>query len=254
MLPVLSDAQCVHALPKLQSAGVPAKLQSAPHCPVCAKMAMTGMQMPNRQMPNRQMPNRQMPGMAGMKCRCHSSSTPMSCRCGIQPKFAAMILTLVWSPHVATENAAGTASLTQQLVVCPDDPDPHGAALGVACTSTAPLPGITSYLVNAYFLFGTSLAQVQEPTSTIYVADYVAERDAKFCDVHIHLRLGEIYPGQPLPAALSCVPNPDGLYAPASNAPRFRRGGFLCVLLLGPEHFAGLFGDDGGFECFHRLV
>ena len=116
-------------------------------------------------------------------------------------------------PYVATENTAGTASLTQQLFVCPDDPDPHGSALGIACTSTAPLPGITSYLVNAYFLFGANLAQVQEPTETIYVA----ERDAKFCDVHVHPWLGEIYPGAPPAAVASCVPNPDGMYAPASE-------------------------------------
>ncbi len=116
-------------------------------------------------------------------------------------------------PYVATENAAGTASLTQQLFVCPDDPDPHGAALGVACTSTAPLPGITSYLVNAYFLFGANLAQVQEPTQTIYVA----ERDAKFCDVHVHPWLGEIYTGSPPAAVANCVPNADGMYAPASE-------------------------------------
>ena len=115
-------------------------------------------------------------------------------------------------PYVASENNAGTASLTQQLFVCPDDPDPHGTQLGAACTSTAPLPGITSYLVNAYFLFGATLAQVQEPTETIYVT----ERDAKFCDVHIHPWLGEIYPASP-PAAANCVPNPDGLYAPASE-------------------------------------
>ena len=116
-------------------------------------------------------------------------------------------------PYVASGNAAHTASLTQQLFVCPDDPDPHGAALGVACTSTAPTPGITSYLVNAYFLFGASLAQVQEPTQTIYVA----ERDVKFCDVHVHPWLGEIYPGAPPTAVANCVPNPDGMYAPASE-------------------------------------
>ena len=116
-------------------------------------------------------------------------------------------------PYVASENPSGNASLTQQLFVCPDDPDPHGAQLGVACTSTAPYPGITSYLVNAYFLFGATLAQVQEPTSTIYVA----ERDAKFCDVHVHPWLGEIYNGSPPAAVANCVPNPDGMYAPASE-------------------------------------
>ncbi len=116
-------------------------------------------------------------------------------------------------PYVATENPSGTASLTQQLFVCPDDPDPHGAQLGVACTSTAPLPGITSYLVNAYFLFGATLAQVQEPTSTIYVA----ERNSQFCDVHVHPWLGEVFNGPPPAAVAGCVPNPDGLYAPASE-------------------------------------
>ena len=74
-------------------------------------------------------------------------------------------------PYVSQGNAQNTASLTQQLFVCPDDPDPHGLQLGVACTSTAPLPGITSYLINAYFLFGATLAQVQEPSSTVYLAE-----------------------------------------------------------------------------------
>ncbi len=120
-------------------------------------------------------------------------------------------------PYVAAANPAGTASLTQQLFVCPDDPDPHGKTLldasGNCNGAPPPAPGITSYLVNAYFLFGASLAQVQEPTQTIYVA----ERDAKFCDVHVHPWLGEIYPGAPPAAVASCVPNPDGMYAPASE-------------------------------------
>ena len=124
-------------------------------------------------------------------------------------------------PYVASENPAGTASLTQQLFVCPDDPDPHGKTLLDAsgnCIGSSPLaappaPGITSYLVNAYFLFGATLAQVQEPTSTIYVA----ERNSPFCDVHVHPWLGEIYNGSPPAAVAACVPNPDGMYAPASE-------------------------------------
>ena len=116
-------------------------------------------------------------------------------------------------PYVASANASGSASLTQQLFVCPDDSDPHGASLGTACTTTAPAPGITSYLVNAYFLFGATLAQVRSPSQTIYVT----ERDAKFCDVHIHPWLGEIYPAAPPAPVAACVPNPDGLYAPASE-------------------------------------
>lgn len=117
-------------------------------------------------------------------------------------------------PYVASGNAAGTASLTQQLFVCPDDPDPHGIALGAACTSTAPSPGITSYLVNAYFLFGATLAQVPEPSQTIYLA----ERNTQFCDVHVHPWLHEIYPvtSPPLGDA-NCAPDIDFLYAPASE-------------------------------------
>jgi prepilin-type N-terminal cleavage/methylation domain-containing protein/prepilin-type processing-associated H-X9-DG protein len=92
-------------------------------------------------------------------------------------------------PYVGGANQEGTASIKQQLFVCPDDSDPHGALLGTDCTSTAPAPGITSYLVNAYFLFGVSDAELTVPASTIYVT----ERSASFCDVHIHPWLGEIY-------------------------------------------------------------
>ena len=121
-------------------------------------------------------------------------------------------------PYVASANANGSASLTQQLFVCPDDFDPHGKTIGTApntcdALTSTPAPGITSYLVNAYFLFGATLVQVQSPSQTIYVT----ERDAKFCDVHIHPWLGEIYPAAPPAAVAACVPKPDGLYAPASE-------------------------------------
>jgi prepilin-type N-terminal cleavage/methylation domain-containing protein len=46
-------------------------------------------------------------------------------------------------PYVSRGNSDNTASLQQQLFVCPDDPDPHGLTLGVACTSSAPVLGIT---------------------------------------------------------------------------------------------------------------
>ncbi len=92
-------------------------------------------------------------------------------------------------PYVGKGSVDNTASLTEKLFVCPDDTDPQGTLLGAACTDTAPAPGITSYLINAYFLFGLSSAQVGVPSSTIYVS----ERNSKFCDVHIHPWLGEIY-------------------------------------------------------------
>ncbi len=50
-------------------------------------------------------------------------------------------------PYVARGNSANTASLTQQLFVCPDDTDPHGKTIsGCFGNPTTPLPGITSYL------------------------------------------------------------------------------------------------------------
>ena len=92
-------------------------------------------------------------------------------------------------PYVARGNASNTASLTQQLFVCPDDSDPRGASLGVGCTGSAPFPGVTSYLINAYFLFGMSESALQVPANTIYIA----ERNPDFCDVHVHPWLGEVY-------------------------------------------------------------
>lgn len=86
-------------------------------------------------------------------------------------------------------DADDTASLTEKLFVCPDDSDPHGGSLGTACTSTAPAPGVTSYLVNAYFLFGLADSQLAGTANTIYVV----ERNGKFCNVHIHPWLGEVY-------------------------------------------------------------
>lgn len=82
----------------------------------------------------------------------------------------------------------GKESLEQQLFVCPDDSDPHGKTLG-NCASVAPEPGVTSYVINAYFLFGFTDAQLAVPSNTIYVA----ERNTSFCDVHVHPWLGEIY-------------------------------------------------------------
>ena len=94
--------------------------------------------------------------------------------------------------------------------------------LGAACTSGAPAPGVTSYLINAYFLFGATLSQIDAPSSTIYTA----ERNPLFCDVHVHPWLGEIYDVHGYAGAMSgsvpapsvaCVPNSDGMFAIASQ-------------------------------------
>lgn len=141
-------------------------------------------------------------------------------------------------PYVARENPNSTASLGQALFTCPDDPDPHGKTIttpAVCVDNTSdtynpnqsynpPWPGVTSYLINAYFLFGLSDAAVDEPANTIYVA----ERNGKFCDVHLHPWLGEVFDAAgdlgvvngtttPLPACISGNPAIDGDYAIQSN-------------------------------------
>ncbi len=140
-------------------------------------------------------------------------------------------------PYVARDNPNDTGSLQQQVFVCPDDQDPHGAAIGCTNNTTAvynptilynpPWPGVTSYLINAYFLFGVTLAKIGEPASTIYLA----ERNNKFCDVHVHPWLGEIFDvngftgavegNVPMPSA-ACVPFPDGSFA--INSERHTKG------------------------------
>jgi prepilin-type N-terminal cleavage/methylation domain-containing protein/prepilin-type processing-associated H-X9-DG protein len=120
----------------------------------------------------------------------------------------------------------GSDSSKANLFVCPDDPDPHGATIAGCSENSAnppPAPGVTSYLINAYFLFGLFESQVPEPASTIYIA----ERNSKFCDVHVHPWLGEIWDANgatgailgnvPYPACIASNPALDGSFAIASQ-------------------------------------
>jgi len=93
-------------------------------------------------------------------------------------------------PYVASKDTSKT-----QLYTCPSDPDPHGLKLLDAsgnCLGSNPLappPGpLTSYLLNAYYLFGATIGQVTEPARSIYIS----ERKDTFCDVHYHPWLGEV--------------------------------------------------------------
>ncbi|MGO8670158.1 MAG: DUF1559 domain-containing protein [Capsulimonadaceae bacterium] len=92
-------------------------------------------------------------------------------------------------PYVAG-GSNPNASIQQALYICPDDADPHGNTIpACAGNPSTPAPGITSYLINAYFLFGLNEAKVLTPSNTIYVA----ERNKQFCDVHVHPWLGEVF-------------------------------------------------------------
>ena len=44
----------------------------------------------------------------------------------------------------------------QRLFICPDDTDPHGTTISGCTPGSFPAPGLTSYLLNAYFLFGAT--------------------------------------------------------------------------------------------------
>jgi len=127
------------------------------------------------------------------------------------------------SPYISHASSGN-----QNLFVCPSDTDPRGATVldsNGNCLGSNPLsppPGsLTSYLLNAYFLFGLNESAIPDPSQTIYVV----ERNGKFCDVHVHPWLGEVYDAsgdigavngnQPLPSFLTSDPNfaPDGYFA-----------------------------------------
>ncbi len=93
-------------------------------------------------------------------------------------------------PYVASRDSSKTA-----LYLCPTDPDPHGLHLldpSGNCTGSnpiAPPPGpLSSFLLNAYYLFGASESDITEPARSIYIS----ERKDSFCDVHYHPWLGEV--------------------------------------------------------------
>lgn len=88
----------------------------------------------------------------------------------------------------------GDTSAKAGLYVCPSDTDPHGQTLldpsgnCIGSSPLAPPPGpLTSFLLNAYFLFGATESKLDAPAQTIYVS----ERKKSFCDVHYHPWLGE---------------------------------------------------------------
>jgi len=137
-------------------------------------------------------------------------------------------------PYVSSNDPKATSSLAQGIFTCPSDPDPRAATIAGCKNDTAgpydptqsydpPWPGVTSYLINAYFLFGLSDSQMPSPSQTIYVA----ERNKKVCDVHLHPWLGEIYDAPGSAGAVNgnstppaCLPNAgqiDNQFAVAAN-------------------------------------
>jgi prepilin-type N-terminal cleavage/methylation domain-containing protein/prepilin-type processing-associated H-X9-DG protein len=160
-------------------------------------------------------------------------------------------------PYVEAPNGTGTQSIQQQLFICPDDSDPHGVKEG--CTGT-PAPGITSYLINAYFLFGMNESQVTFPANTIYIA----ERNDAFCDVHIHPWFGEVFdaPGAagglhgnyPYPSCISGNPAihvaPEPQFAPAAERHTLGADYTFADGHVKWEKYAVTVRPEPGQECF----
>lgn len=93
-------------------------------------------------------------------------------------------------PYVASQDSSKTG-----LYLCPSDPDPHGLKLldpagnCLGSNPLAPPPGnLTSFLLNAYYLFGATSSDITTPAQSIYIS----ERRDSFCDVHYHPWLGEV--------------------------------------------------------------
>ena len=114
-------------------------------------------------------------------------------------------------PYVASKDSSKT-----QIYICPSDPDPHGKSLldssGNCIGNGAPPPGpMSSYIVNAYYLFGATLAQIPAPSQSIYVVERRSEGNTQtdFCDVHYHPWLAEVE----LPQNGNDIANPIALAA-----------------------------------------
>ena len=106
----------------------------------------------------------------------------------------------------------GTDSSKTQLFVCPSDPDPHGKNILESngnCPGSGIPPGpLSSYVINAYYLFGATLPQIDEPAQSIYVAERRSEgKPTDFCDIHYHPWLGETE----LPARPNDTTNPSSI-------------------------------------------
>jgi prepilin-type N-terminal cleavage/methylation domain-containing protein/prepilin-type processing-associated H-X9-DG protein len=120
-------------------------------------------------------------------------------------------------PYVASKDSSKT-----QLFLCPSDPDPHGKAItdssGNCLSNNAPPPGpLSSYIINAYYLFGATLAQLPTPSQAIYVVERrsYGNKATDFCDVHYHPWLNETElptgPGDTInPVAVACRRHSEG--------------------------------------------
>ncbi len=117
-------------------------------------------------------------------------------------------------PYVGSKSTDKTG-----IYLCPDDPDPHGQDIlnsAGNCTDgtgagSPPPSTLTSYVLNAYYLFGATLAQISTPSQSIYIAERRSLGDPQhdFCDVHFHPWLGEVN----LPVNAQDIINPIALAA-----------------------------------------
>ncbi len=98
----------------------------------------------------------------------------------------------IYEPSVAPlqpyieAHAPSSAQADLPLFVCPQDSDPFGQR----CIEVDPdAPAVTSYVVNAYFVFGLSGSSITNPASTIYISERRSNAAADvgpFCDDIYH--------------------------------------------------------------------
>lgn len=120
---------------------------------------------------------------------------------------------------------SGGESGRTQIFVCPSDPDPHGSGIldaGGDCLlggETPPGP-LSSFVINAYYLFGATLSRIELPAQSIYVAERRSEgKPTDFCDIHYHPWLGET----------ELPDNSNGLSNPTAIASRRHSQGSNCI-------------------------
>ena len=162
-------------------------------------------------------------------------------------------------PYVANTNSAKTG-----LYICPTDPDPHGQNIldssgnclvatsdyGVG-SPTSPPPGpLTSFVLNAYYLFGATLSQIAEPSESIYISERRSYgKPTDFCDVHYHPWLGEVeIPTSPSdtadPVAIDSLRHTNGSnYVYADGHAKWQQ--FAATRLPFPDHL--LYGQHQPF-------
>jgi prepilin-type processing-associated H-X9-DG protein len=87
---------------------------------------------------------------------------------GLEEPEAGSVFDLIYPFVGYGQHVEGQNLSEARLYACPDDVDPFG---NLCAQSNPDAPDVTSYLANAYFVFGLSESGVDRPANTIYFAE-----------------------------------------------------------------------------------